>query len=253
MSTQKYNLLILAGGEKGPLSDEGDYSSKAMIPIHGRTMIERVLDVYHSSNWIDNIVVVGPDELEQSETVKKKSTRIRSAGTLIQNLLLGIGHIKANVYHYAKDHQGYLISFCDAVFINQKMIDETIQNIDSVDADVVLHYVEKSSFEKDGLTAKRTYIPVDGKLYTGSVVYYIRRFSMVMNLLVKLSKLRKIRKNPEALLEIIGAKDNSIAAIESALSEYIQGKVKILVSTHSGLGMDVDKPSDLELAKLILD
>ena len=59
------------------------------------------------------------------------------------------------------------------------------------DADVVLHYVEKSTFDTAGLPAERTYIPIGDGLYTGSTIYYIRDFSKVMSSLGKIREMRK--------------------------------------------------------------
>lgn len=248
-----YNLLVLAGGEKGPLSDVGNYSSKALIPIHNKPMISWVLDAYKEIDSIDKVVVVGPDELDSCDSIKNVSKRVTSGGTLIQNLLLGVGYIKTHVYKCASKHNGYIITFCDAVFLTPEIIKDTMKNIKDSDADIVLHYVEKETFVKDGLPCSRTYIPMDGMNLTGSVIYYVKKFSMVMNLLNELSQFRKYRKEPGKLLKIIGAESDKITDIESALSNKISGKVKLFISPFSGMGMDVDKPSDLELAKKLLN
>lgn len=247
-----YNLLVLAGGEKGPLSQVGDYSSKAMIPLHNKPMIDWVLDAYKPLDYFDHTVVVGPEELNSCKSMEGEKIRLNGGGTLIQNLLLGIGYIKTHIYQCSSHHKGYVISFCDAVFLTPELIEHTMKNIESSGADIVLHYVEKESFVRDNLPSKRTYIPMEGKLYTGSVIYYVRKFSMVMGLLKKLSQFRKHRKDPGKLLEIIGAESDSLEDIEEALSTSINGKVKIFISPFSGMGMDVDKPSDLELAHRLL-
>ena len=44
----------------------------------------------------------------------------------------------------------------------------------------------------------------------------------------------------------------SLDEIASCLSERLGINVKICVSPHARLGMDVDKPSDLELAEELL-
>ena len=69
----------------------------------------------------------------------------------------------------------------------------------------------------------------------------------------KLAKLRKVRKSPEQLLEAIGCTGKDIPGIEESLSKELGIDVRICVSLHARLGMDVDKPSDLDLAMEMLD
>ena len=55
------------------------------------------------------------------------------------------------------------------------------------------------------------------------------------------------------MLESIGCTGKDLPAIEQSLSKELGIDVKICVSPYARLGMDVDKPSDLELAIELLD
>jgi len=250
---KKYNTIILAGGEKGPLYDTTGYVEKALIPIRGKAMLTRVVETFHESSHVDKIVVVGSRNLESLPVMKHVAKRVRASHTLLRNILLGIGYVKHRIYHGRRRHDGYLISFCDAVFLTTEAVDETLQAIEDVDADIVLHYVEKSTFQKAGLPAKRTYIPIGDGLYTGSTIYYVRSFHKLFRILPLMGKLRKHRKDPQKMLELIGCEGRSVEEIEQAMSRKLKAKVRILVSARAELGMDVDKPSDLELAQRLLD
>ena len=116
----------------------------------------------------------------------------------------------------------------------------------------MLHYVEKATFERNDLPAERTYIPIGDKLYTGTTIYYLKKFSRVFAALPKLAEWRNMRKNPGQLLQSIGCDGHDITEIEEALSRELSVKVRICISDHAGLGMDVDKPSDLALANELL-
>ena len=61
---KKYNVIILAGGEKGPLYEPTGYVEKALIPIHGKPMISHVIEAFHASQRVDQIVVVGSSNLD---------------------------------------------------------------------------------------------------------------------------------------------------------------------------------------------
>jgi len=160
-----------------------------------------------------------------------------------------VGYIKTRFYRDSVDHQGYVISFCDAVFLTPDIVTETLRAIRQADADIVMHYVERGTFEAAGLPAERTYIPIGKGHYTGTTIYYVKRFTKVLSSLDKLAAMRKNRKDPLGILRIIGCEGHSFSAIETALSKHLDAKVRILISPHAEMGMDVDKPADYALAR----
>ena len=251
--SEPFNVIILAGGSGGPLAEATGVPEKAMLPIHGRPMLDRVVDAFHKSPEVNEIVVVGSDQLDDLECMSKVRKRMLPGMSAVQNLLHAVGYIKTRLYKGTKGHQGYIISFCDAVFLTEEIITETLRTIRKSQADIVLHYVEKSTFEKADLPAKRTYIPIGGGNYTGTTIYYVRAFSRVLASLDKLASMRKNRKDPHGILRVIGCDGEDFPAIEEALSRHLDARVRILVSPHPEMGMDVDKPSDLELARRLLE
>ena len=247
---KKYNVIILAGGEKGPLYDSHKYANKALLPIHGKPMLDWVVEAFNESEYIDNIIVVGSEELDQLSSMRYVKKRLSVGFNAIQNLVHGITYLKTSIHTLNQEHNGYLISFCDAVFLNKESINKTIENIIKSQTDIALHYVEKQSFEQAGIKAKRTYIPIGDKEYTGTSIYYIRRFSPILNFLTDLISLRANRKNKQGLIKTIGAQNaNNLEEVAQILAEKVTANVKIFESPYVELGMDVDKPSDVELAE----
>lgn len=249
---KKHTVIILAGGEKGPLYEPTGYEIKALIPIHGKPMIDWVVESFARCQLVENIVVVGSEALDDCAAMVHVRQRIFTGVNLFQNLLHAVTYVKTVLYNNAPEHNGYVISFCDAVFLTTDIIEDTLNHINETPADFILHYIEKSSFEQAGIPAKRTYIPIGDKLYTGSTIYYLKKFSSLKKFIPILLQMRKNRKNPRGLLDAIGCEGTSFMEIEQKLSSQINTKLRILVSPHAYMGMDVDKPSDLELAKQLL-
>ncbi|MEK6233807.1 MAG: nucleotidyltransferase family protein [Planctomycetales bacterium] len=249
---KKFHVILLAGGEKGPLFETTGCVEKALIPIHGKPMLSRVIEAFHASERADQIVVVGSSNLDDLPAMAHVRKRIFTGLNVVQNLLHAVTYVKHRLHGGAAEHSGYVVSFCDAVFLPPEIMDDTLRSIEELDSDVVLHYVEKSSFEEAGLPTERTYIPVAGKLYTGSTIYYVRKFSKIFAALPRLVELRKHRKDPEALLRLINCEGADLEGIARAMSRELSARVQIRVSKHVRLGVDVDKPSDLELATRLL-
>lgn len=249
---KKYHVILLAGGEKGPLFEATGYVEKALIPILGKPMLSRVIEAFHASERVDQIVVVGSANLDNLEAMTHVRKRIMNGFGVVQNLLHAVTYVKHRLCAGTLDHNGYVISFCDAVFLTPEIIDDTLKTIEEIDRDVVLHYVEKSTFEEAGLPTSRTYIPLGGKHYTGSTIYYVKRFSKVLKAMPKLVELRKHRKDPQTLLRHIGCVGKDFSEVEKAISRELAVSVHIGVSKHARMAVDVDKPSDLELAEQVL-
>ncbi len=247
-----YNLIILAGGEKGPLSDETGYFNKAMLPIHGKPMLEWVIDAFEGSGLIENIVVVGDKSLKELDCINRVRKRIFGGINVIHRLVNAVAYIKTMIYHQKSKHGGYLISFCDAVFLTSEIVKKTLESMDDDQSDITLHYIEKSTFEAAGISTKRTYLPVGDQLFTGSTIYYIKKFSLVTKIIPDLVTARKIRKDPHRLLKHFECEGKTLPEIETTLSYKLKCRFRIKVNPFPEMGMDVDKPSDLKLAEKLL-
>lgn len=249
---RKLSVIILAGGEKGPLYKPTGHKTKALIPIHGKPMLDWVIDAFRADNRVGDIIVVGNEELDRCAGMRHVTQRVPAGFNLMQNIMAGVAFVRTMIHNESTDHSGYVISFCDAVFLNPEIVKDTLDNIVEAGADFHLHYVEKKSFEKEKLPTERTWIPVDGKNYTGSTIYYVRRFSLVTGLIETFGEIRHNRKDSHGLLRAIDCVGLSLDEIEKKVSSRIKATLKISISPHARLGMDVDKPADLELAQKTL-
>lgn len=246
---KKYNLILLAGGQQKPLYEVTGIENKAQIPIHGKPMIEWVLNAFAASGRIAETVVAGPRELEALRCMQSVRKRVHGGATVLESLMNAVGYVNMRLLPSESVHRGYLISFGDAVFLNETTIAAMLKNIDDTEPDIALHYVEKETYERAGLPLTRTFIPIGDGLYTGTTIYYIRRFRDLAGVLVELAQLRKIRKQPDEILKLIGCEGKSMPEVEARLSEETAAKLKLFVLDHPEAGMDVDKPVDLELAR----
>jgi GTP:adenosylcobinamide-phosphate guanylyltransferase len=246
-----FPIIILAGGEKGPLIEATEYSSKAELPICGKAMVEWVVDAFRKSPGAGDVVVVGPPALDILPSTSHLKKRVRSGGHVLKNLLRGMIYVRWAVHKLKLRHRGYVIASCDSVFLTPAIIDETLAAIDGTDADIVMTFVEKAVFEEAGLPAEHTYYAVGNRLFTGAAIYYIRSLRKVAKILPTWVRLRRNRKDGKKILEILGCQRDTPEAVAQALKEQFSLKVEFHLSRHPELGMDVDTPQDLELVRKI--
>ncbi len=249
---EKPNLIILTGGDRNLLFSDHGLENKAFLPILGKPMLDWVVEAFRASNCIGKIVVVGPEELERLESMRFVDKRIDATPSLVRNVMRGISYVRWTWYRKSPRHPGYIISFCDAAFLTPEAISDAVHHIQNSSHDLVLHYVEKSSFESRDLPVERNWIPVKDKFYTGASIYYIRRFSNLFHGLHVIGDLRKYRKNPENLIKVLGLEGKSLEDIGEALSKRLGWRIGLYVSSYPELGMDVDNPFDLDQVGSVL-
>ncbi|MFT5388173.1 MAG: GTP:adenosylcobinamide-phosphate guanylyltransferase [Candidatus Omnitrophota bacterium] len=246
--------MILAGGEDEAWCHQYGYKTKPFLPLNGKPMLERVLQAFHASQYIDKIVVVGPKELDQLDCMKYVHRRVSSGRSFIENLLRGIFHVKTFIYKWAFNHNGYLVSFCDAAFLTTDVIDYTINTIDKHKPCLALHYVAKETIMKGKyLGENRTFMYIAGKPYTGANIYYVHKFRFIFRVLKDLMAMRRFRKQPSKMLQHLECEGKPFSYIEVVLSKMMKAKAKIFVSPYAEMGVDIDKPIDYELAKSMLE
>lgn len=247
---KKYNVIILAGGKNEQWCEQYGQKKRALLPLLGKPMLDWVIEVFHKSEHIDNIIVVGPKELDQLKSMHYVRKRLPDGKTFIQNLLYGIFYLKAIVYKFANEHTGYLISFCDAVFLTTEAIDDALMNITNHDPGAALHYIQKETIAKGGYPAEdRSYLTASQKDYTGSNIFYIKKITKLLGALKDIRMIRKYRKDPNGILKNLDCYNVDVATIEQRLSKRLSTKVKIFITPYPEMGVDVDKPADYELAK----
>lgn len=247
---RKYNMIILAGGEDQHWCKQYGYKTKPFLPLNGKPMLEYVVNAFDKSAYVDKIIVVGPDELDELDCMKYVHKRVQSGKSFVSNLLRGICYIKAALYKCAHKHDGYLISFCDAAYLNARVVNNTIENLVKHDPGFALHYVPKEVIGDAGfVTENRTFMYVKDKPYTGANIYFVKKFSAVLRVLRDLVTMRKYRKTPAKMLEHLECSDQPFSYIEQVLSRKMKVKAKIFISPYAEMGVDIDKPIDYELAR----
>ncbi len=245
-SSNKLSVIILANDTSSALFKATGHKTKALIPIHGKPMIDWVIDSFRANSNIGNIFVAGSEELERCAGMRHVTQRIPLDFNPLQNMFAAADLVKTLVQNEVGDHGGYLITFCDVLSLTSDILDIAIQNILNANADFHLHYIKKSLFSEEYQTKHDRWVPVDDELYLGSKLYFVKTFSQIKGLIETVSEIHRSRFETKSILQIIGDPNDTLSEIEHKISKRIGSKMKISVSDKPELGMGITTEQDLE-------
>lgn len=248
------DVLITAGGT--PLPGELLYeytrgAPKAMVNIAGKPMIQWVLDAITRSNKVDHIVIIGLRELG-GITCPKPLTLLPNQADMLENIKTGLKQIRA--LNPSAEH--VLLVASDIPAITPDMVDWLIDIVDKSDADLFYNVVSKEIMEEKYPTSKRTYTHLKDVDVCGGDLNAVR-VDIIDNSSTLWEELIASRKNPVKQASIIGFDllikllFRSVTLEEAAktISRRLKIKGKVIRCPYPQIGMDVDKPHQLEIIR----
>jgi GTP:adenosylcobinamide-phosphate guanylyltransferase len=243
--------LILAGADNtGPLKEESNAKNEALIEIHGKPMISYIIDVLRSVSQVSKITVVGPRN--ELLNLYPDLDVIDHQGSIMDNLGRGL--------EYLKEEEYLLILTADIPMITSDAINDFFERCDhQKGADFYYPINSKEVSENRFPGVKRTYIKTRDGTFTGGNVFLVN----VKNVLERYMKAKEfiaMRKKPFRLAVILGlpfivrflTNTLTISVVERKVSTILGIKAVAVITPFAEIGVDVDKPEDLELAKNVL-
>ncbi len=244
----KFDALVIAGGKNdGALKDYSDKEYESLIEIAGKPMVEHVLDAVEGVDEIENVVMVGPEEL--NEVSNKDYNILKPEGTLVDNIQRGIEAL--NEEHYI------IILTSDIPLVTSSIIKDFIQNCqEEKEHDFFYPLIAKENNLKKYPEVERTYVHLKEGTFTGGNVVMVSP-SIIQGPLDWYDKLLSLRKKPFKMSQMLGFKiiikfifrQLTIPELEKKVSKMIGHKCKALIVDYPEIGFDVDKPSDLKMMK----
>lgn len=248
------DVLITAGGT--PLPGELLYeytrgAPKAMLNISGKPMVQWVLDAVSHSSKVDHIIIIGLQELG-GITCPKPLTLLPSQSDMLANIITGISQVK-RLNPLAEQ---VLVVASDIPAITTEMVDWMIDIVEKSDADIFYNVVTKEVMEKKYPSSKRTYTHLKDVDICGGDMNAVR-----IDMLDKESRLWEelitSRKNPLKQAYIIGFdllfkiifRTATLEEAAKTISQRLALKGKVINCPYPEVGMDVDKPRQLEIVR----
>lgn len=247
----KLDAVVLAGGVvTEALAEITDEAYEALIPIGSKPMVEYVVRSLQKSTGIDRIAVVGPPELNKVFTSQDCQV-VRGGSSMVENLLLGLDSLKP---------QGkVLVVTGDIPLLTGEAVDEFLAQTREIQADIHYPVVTKESNEAQYPGVRRTYVQLREGIFTGgNLVLLNPHCAYKCRPLIEMAV--NMRKKPWQLARLLGFrfilkfffKRLGITEIEERVRLILGFEGRAIISQRPEIGIDVDKPSDLQLARKVL-
>jgi CTP:molybdopterin cytidylyltransferase MocA len=248
------DAVLLAGGIPRP--DEPLYSysngeAKALIDVAGKPMIQWVLDALSEAKSIERIVVIGLSE-KANLPCKKPVTYMSNQGKLLDNLKAGT----ARVLELNPQAEYVVFASSDIPGITGEMVDWLVKTAAETDDDLFYNVVRREDMERRFPGSKRTYTRLKDLEVCGGDMN-MARAAIVNENSEFWNKIIEARKNPAAQAALIGPdiifkflfRQLTADDVIRRVADKLGLKGRALVCPYPEVGMDVDKPHQLEIMR----
>lgn len=223
-------------------------SSKALIDINGRPMLEYTLDALKGSKKIEKIVLLLPSSVPDVGWLDKVDLILHADGNLPENFYAGLGRVDSN--------KKVLVVSADIPLLTSEVVDDFLSRCEEREASVYYPIIAKATIEERYPDVERTYMTLAEGKFTGGNLFLVDPCVAVKNK-EWLDKASKARKSPLQLIQILGLPFIfkfifhllTVRDLEQRISDLIGARGVAVNTPYVEVSIDVDKASDLELVR----
>lgn len=258
MKKRVVDVVVLAGSRPGgdPLADAHGVPVKALVPVAGQPMLARLIRSLLDSPVIDQIVVMAQDTAVFANDpgtgwigTEPRVTLATSASTIAQSL--------DPLLQREETRFPQLITTADNILLSQPMIDHFTRAADG--SDIAIAVVERAVLMHSYPSSRRTWLKFRGGQYSGANLFYFgsRR---ARALLSYWAAVEQDRKKGWKILTIFGpwllllavTRILTIHQLAARVGKKLGLEIRIVEMPQAEACIDVDRPSDLEMAEHVL-
>ena len=248
------DAVVTAGGIPQPGEPLYPYTqgiSKALLDIAGKPMIQWVLDAMSNASTINNVIVVGLSE-ESGITCKKPLHFVPNQGKMLDNFRAGV----TKALEINPDLVFTVFASSDIPGITGEMVDWVVNTSMETDDDLYYNVITQQVMEARFPGSNRTYTHLKGLDVCGGDMNVVRA-SVAADESDIWEKISNARKSPLKQAALIGydtlilllLKQLTIEKVIDKVANQLNVKGRGIVCPHAEIGMDVDKPHQLEIVR----
>lgn len=249
------DAVVIAGGDSRPGEPLHPYTSggvKALLDICGKPMVQWVLDALDGASLVERVIIVGlqPQELLQC---KKLYGYLPDQGSILENIQAGAKKIR----DIDPKAEFAAIVSSDIPTISPSHVDWVInQSLQLQDGDVFYNVIKREDMETRFPGSNRSYVTLKDMDVCGGDLNIVRIPAVLSEdgVWVKIIDSRKNALKQAALigydtLLLLLLRQLSLQSAVDRVSRRIKLKGRALVCPYAEVGMDVDKPHQLEIVR----
>ena len=242
------DAIVLAGAlNDGPLRAVSSAAYEAEIEIAGKPMVAYVLEALNQMDEVERIAVVGYATDTMLPYMTGKVCRVDPGDSMIDSLIKGL--------ELLQPINPVLAVTSVFPLTTPEAIRDFLVRCQDNPGDVCYSFVSKDHNEARYPGVQRTYVKLRDGVFTGGNIVLLSP-EIVRERIDILKQAAALRKKPVQLCSLLGWKYLikfifgllTIKEVEERVSRALGLKAVGIISPYPEVGIDVDKPSDLELA-----
>jgi len=236
------DALVLAGGKLKGINVE-NVSTKGMINLEGKPMVEYVIDALKECSEVGKVIVTVPPSVSLEDWAKKVDKVLVTDNSITENIYAGMSYLKSNGF--------LLVISADMPLITGLAIERFLKKCEKVEADLYYPIISRDEMDKKFPKTKRTYGRFKDGDYTGGNLGLIGSKMFEKNREF-FEEIYLLRKSPFKLAQLLGFGFilkfllglATISEAEKKLSNLL-GANGVAIISDAEVGIDVDKDDDL--------
>jgi GTP:adenosylcobinamide-phosphate guanylyltransferase len=246
-------VLLLAGSSgHSELTDTEHVMNKSFISINGIPIVSYILSTLAQCPELKRILVVGPVEQLMPLAAPYQAEVIPETGSIAQNILAANREMATENY--------ILLVTADIPLLTKEAIEAFLDKCRPFEeADFYYPIVTREANEAKFPEVIRTYVSLKEGVYTGGNIMLINP-RVVEQGIPRVEKFIKFRKSPLKMVNILGMRflfrfathRLTVKELEESFSRLLGIRSRAVDCPYPEIGIDVDKVSDLELVRKIL-
>jgi len=248
------DVIITAGGVPVPedkLYPFADGRSKALIDVAGKPMVQWVLDAVGSVDFVEHVVVIGLGP-KDGIACEKPMIFVPNHGSMLENIRAGV----KKVMELNPSTEYVILVSSDIPSIKGEMIDWVKDNSRGEEADILYCVVPRQVMETRFPDSNRSFIRFkDLEICGGDIIVFRTAVAygrdMIWNRLIdaRKSALKQASMIGFDILLLMAMRRLTLEEAIKRVSNRLGLKGKALISPYAEIGMDIDKPHQLEILR----
>lgn len=251
--------IVLAGQRPGADRVAAPFGlrTKALVPVLGRPMIDRLMEVLTASPHIASVIIAEDASLDRLSTAPGVAKALADGAATLAPSAHRISDSVARAIESHGADARYLITTADNPLLTEEVIADFLSG--ARDADIAIGMAEKRVIEAKYPDIPRTYYRFSDTAISGANLFYVSG-AEGLKAIRFWAHVEQHRKNPVRLFAKLGFGDLALMlarqlSVEQAFaraSGKIGCRIRPVLLPHAEAAIDVDKPIDLLIAEAII-